>query len=322
MNDLVYVKLVVDSPGWSNHFKSIEVHGEDVVEIPFDSIEKYDYRKLSNYETRIFSAQDRPMMEWCDILGGNNFVFVHGGVTFEVDDYVKDFNDEIQHVSRLVKRKRIKGIFCNTQWQRRNISDNFNVPLDKVHVVGFPIASSLIEKYSSSSVDSRLVMCPGRFDPEKTLPLYAHALYPLLSEGYRVVFTTNVSKAEMEGFDPQALLFASCMERRGFEVYFGLSCDEYYGLLSSAGSVVIRGFADSFNIVAVESAYLGRNVVCPDIPPYDELFVDGLFRAFDEKQMQGMIRSGKSAVLKSKDSYMDFNVMGRQLAIARDLSER
>lgn len=321
MNDLVYVKLIVNSPGWSNHFRSIEVNGEDVVEVDIESLESYEYSRLAGYKTRIFSAQDTPMMRWCEILDGNNFVSVHGGVTFEVDDYVTEFNDELWYVSRLLKKKKLRGVFCNTEWQKKNLIENFGMGMDKIHVVGFPIASSLINKYRTTRVDNRLVMCPGRFDPEKTLPLYAHALYPLLSEGYRVVFTTNVSRSEMAKFDPQMMLFVSCLKRRGFELYFGLNCSDYYSLLASAGAVVIRGFADSFNIVAVESAYLGRRVVCPDVPPYDELFSDGLFRAFDEKQMVDMIRSGKGATLRSSDRYMDHNVMGRQLAIARDLSE-
>lgn len=321
MRRLAYVKMVTSEAGWGNHFSEIRPEHADMFEVEFKDIKKFDQDKLSGYRIRVFSSQDSEMLEWCEKLDGFNFVCVQGGVRFEVDDYVKDFNDELAYVSRLLKEGKIRGVFCNTTWQAENLSENFSMDRCRVFVTGFPISSCVINRYRTQIVEEKLIMCPGRFDPEKTLPLYVHALFPLVKEGYRIVFTTNVKKDDMARFDPQMSLFMACVERRGMEVHWGLSVDAYYSLLSKAESVVVRGLADSFNIVAVESAYLGRNVVCPDIPPYDELFISGLFRAFDERQIRSMVKDREGAVLKESSRYMDYNVLDRQFDIARTESE-
>lgn len=322
MKDMAYIRFVTDGNGWSNHVKEVRFDGVDIFNVKGDFDKSFDLGVLKGYSERIFSSQENGMIKWCETLGGNNYVFVAGGVVFEVDDYVGEFNAEIQYVALLLRSGLVKGVLCSSEWQKINLVKNFGMRIDKVFVVGFPVASSIIDRYKTGEVDDKLVLCPGRFDPEKVFPLYVHALYPLVEEGYRVIFTTNVKREEMERFDPQMVRFTSSVVKRGMEVYFSLPMNDYYSLLSKAGAVVIRGFADTFNVVAMEAAYLGRRVVCPNIPPYDELFKAGLFSAFDEKQMLGIVRGVGGAVLRSEDWYMDYKVMRRQFDLVRKLNER
>jgi len=105
------------------------------------------------------------------------------------------------------------------------------------------------------------------------------------------VFTNPKSKEDMDIFDPQSVLFADSLVNYGFEVIWGLQGEDFYRYLSEASVVVIRGLADTLNLVAVEAVYLGIPVVAPDIAPYFEYLPDDcLYKAFDIDELLAKVR--------------------------------
>ena len=266
---IAFVLYKDDKTSWNVYVKALaekgRIGGIDIVTVTDVS----DMLTLSTYDAVILFQEQPPLLDAMEMLKVKKYVYLHGGMPYEVDDYVSSFRE-----MRAVRTKNLfDGFFCNTYCQRDEYVRN-GFDREKIHVAGFPVVFDVLEKYHSRArgieKDEKLIMCPGRFDPEKMVPLFAYMLQSFVSEGYKVVFCTPFTEKETEYFDPQIVLFTKAMERRGFIVKYGIPSEEYFCLMGKAKYVVVRGIADSLNLVTLEAMYFDAEPVVPRINPFVE----------------------------------------------------
>lgn len=199
-------------------------------------------------------------------IRGKRFAFIHGGVPLSLDDYDTDQNFLLEKAYEWSRTGLFKAVLCDTEWQKYNLEKVRKVK--NVFSVGFPVEFESIKKFKCENKVKKMIVCPGRFDPEKMLPLFSFMLYPLLSKGYAIHFTNPMSREETVKYDPQVVLFADMLSRYGFDIHYNLPKDEYYGMLGMAEVVVIRSLSDALNLGMIEAGYLGSKVIVPDILPF------------------------------------------------------
>ncbi len=284
----VVIAIVGDIGSWMHHVRALvrkeNLSGIDILGFRKESLVKELEKIKDKYDVWVFFQEfNLGIYDFFDQLKGKKYGYLHGGARFEIDDYVPDMAEEREKVTPLY----YDGYFCNSEFQRKCFID-LDYPGEKLRVLGFPMDFG---RLLVNNVVDNLVMVPGRVDPEKMVPLFGYMLYPLLKDGYRVVFNVPHVREIGEEYNANTVLFLDCMKKRGFEVYYGLSVKDYYEMMSMAKVVVIRGIADTLNTVALEAAAMGKITLAPRIPPYEEFLPDEyLFEPFCQQELLDKVK--------------------------------
>jgi L-malate glycosyltransferase len=132
----------------------------------------------------------------------------------------------------------------------------------------------------------------GTLDPNKNPARFVSIALELLRKGHDVHFIW------LGDFDSVYALYVKQMaQQSGFAekiTFLGARTHDYYDWLNAADAVVITSFKESFSLIAVEAAYLGKPVVSFDSGGISEIMREGMGVVIDSWNdtdlIQAMVR--------------------------------
>lgn len=240
-------------------------------------VKKFDELLLlrEQYDAWVFFQENFTHEEHLNLLAGPKFVFLHGGSPMDISDYLPEQREIFSSALKVYD-----GFFLSTEAQKNHFVSSFGMSREVLHVAGFPADFANLDLLQNVGEGSHIVLCPGRYDLEKAVPLFEYALRDLLGL-WNVIFTSHQPEELVEEMYPITHAYLQRMECYGFDVRYGCSGEEYYGLLAECEFLVPRTFSDSLNLSAVEALYLGKHVIAPNMPPFDEYMdQEDLYRPF------------------------------------------
>tara|TARA_B100002019_G_C21254949_1_gene593292 strand:- start:88 stop:1116 length:1029 start_codon:yes stop_codon:yes gene_type:complete len=137
------------------------------------------------------------------------------------------------------------GIFSSTNFHKNMISTTRNVPLDKIHVTGYPFSHEWIERYDVSKKEN-IVVFPHRTAPEKRHDIFLEIAKKMKKSDIEFITTTDVTETK----------------------------DDYYKLLAKAKVSWSGGLQETCGISTFESMWLDCIVMVPDRLSYQEMYFD------------------------------------------------
>ncbi len=137
------------------------------------------------------------------------------------------------------------GIFSSTHFHKNMISTTRNVPLDKIHVTGYPFSHDWLKDYNTSKKEN-IVVFPHRTAPEKRHDIFLEIAKKLKRSKIKCVVTTDVTDTKKE----------------------------YYELLAKSKVSWSGGLQETCGISTFESLWLDCVVIVPDRLSYREMYFD------------------------------------------------
>lgn len=135
----------------------------------------------------------------------------------------------------------------------------------------------------------------GSLDPNKNPLLFAELAREMSARGHKVHFVW-IGGGGGRGYGPFVESAARALGAAGKVSWVGARADDYYDYLNAADGFVLTSFKESFSIVTVEAAYLGKVVVAFNCGGVKEIIRDGMGEVIDSWNRDDLVAAMERAM--------------------------
>ena len=146
-------------------------------------------------------------------------------------------------------------------------------PVETRNIVSSNERARAVRKHLNVDEDTFIWAMSGTIDPNKNPVLFAELAREMISRGHKVHFVW-IGGGMGRGYKLFAEGTARDLNVADRISWVGPRSDDYYDYLQAADGFVLTSFKESFSIVTVEAAYLGKPVVAFDCGGVKEIIKD------------------------------------------------
>jgi glycosyltransferase involved in cell wall biosynthesis len=148
-------------------------------------------------------------------------------------------------------------------------------PIDLKRIVSSPQKSEKVREKLNIDKDTFVWVMSGVLDPNKNALLFIELVQEMTSRGHKVHFVW-IGSGMGRGYKPFVEGTARYLNVADRISWVGPRSEDYYDYLQAADGFVLTSFRESFSMVTVEAAYLGKPVVAFDCGGVKEIIKDGM----------------------------------------------